>query len=489
MLLALLWSCAGSQNNETEQNRIKPELRFNEDGTFRIMQLTDLHYTAGSEKSRPIPEEVNNLIKAEKPDLVILTGDIVTSGDPAAGWKVITEMMAQAGVPYAVTMGNHDPEITTREFIFDILETQPLFVGERGPENLKGMGTYALEILSSDGSDKPESIIYCMDSNDYHIGYETNRPYAWIEWEKLDWYRNTSRSYTEANGGKPLPSYAFFHIPTVEYKFMKNLPGVYGVALEGFGNGSSDVNSGLLSNFLEMGDVIGVFAGHDHDNDFIGKVNGIALAQGRFGGYDTYGTPERGCRMVKIYEGTRKFESWNRTQKGPEYVYMYPAGMTSEEFDRLTVTKSLDVKPEKNGLNYAYYEDFKESTTDAMGKAGKLVKSGVMDTFTIKDAFGKDSFAYDFKAYLKISDTYTYNFYLTSDDGAVLYIDGIKLIDNDGSHSASSKNGNIILEKGFHEINLRYFDDCEGERLDLLMSGPDFYGKPVPAELLFTIEN
>lgn len=484
LLIAILWSCS-----DLKTERTRPELRFNEDGTFTIMQLTDLHYNNESERSWPIPEQVQNLVKAENPDLVILTGDIVTSGDPAEGWKAIGDMMAKAGVPYAVTIGNHDPEITSREFIFDYLETQPLFVGEKGPEHLKGMGTYALEILASDGSDKARSIIYCMDSNDYHIGYETNRPYAWIEWDKIAWYRNLSRSYTEANGGKPLPSLAFFHIPTFEYKLMEHQPDVYGVALEGYGHGSSDINSGLLSSFLDMGDVTGVFTGHDHDNDFIGKINGIALAHGRFGGYDTYGTPERGCRIVRLHEGSRKFDSWNSTQNGPESIYCYPAGMTDVEYDAMAAKKALNVNPQKNGINYTYYEDFKGSSTEEFGKSGKEVRKGVMSTFSISDAAGKDAFAYDFKAYLRIDDTYIYDFRLTSDDGAVLYIDGEKIADNDGSHSASSVETRIKLEKGFHEICLKYFDDCEGERLEVLMSGPDFSRTPVPAELLYKIEN
>ena len=484
LLLALLWGCSYADKTSD-----KPELRFNEDGTFMIMQLTDLHFNSETETSRQIPGQVLNLVKTQKPDLIVLTGDIVTSGDPQKGWQTIADMLSEAGVPYAVTIGNHDPELTTREFIFDFLETQPLFVGEKGPAHLKGMGTYALEVLASDGSDKPASIIYCMDSNDYHDEYETNRPYDWIEWEKVEWYRNLSRSYTEANGGTPLPSYAFFHIPIFEYKLMKDLPGVYGVALEGFGHGSSDINSGILGNFLKMDDVIGVFTGHDHDNDFIGKVNGIVLAHGRFGGYDTYGTPERGCRMVRIYEGRRKFESWNATQRGSEYVYCYPAGITEEEFNSLDVAKALDVNPQKNGVNYTYYEDFKATTTDQIGKTGKEMKKGILEGFSIADAAGKDAFAYEFEAYMKISETDMYIFDLTSDDGAVLYIDGTKVADNDGSHSSTTAKGNIVLEKGFHKISLRYFDDCDGERLELLMTGSGFHKKLLPAEILYTTGN
>ena len=112
-----------------------------------------------------------------------------------------------------------------------------------------------------------------------------------------------------------------------------------------------------------------------------------------------------------------------------------------------------------------------------------------MDTFSISDAAGKDAFAYEFKAYLKIDATYIYDFRLTSDDGAVLYIDGENVADNDGSHSASSVETRVKLEKGFHEICLKYFDDCEGERLEVLMSGPDFSRTAVPAGMLYTIED
>ena len=54
---------------------------------------------------------------------------------------------------------------------------------------------------------------------------------------------------------------------------------------------------------------------------------------------------------------------------------------------------------------------------------------------------------------------------MASDDGAVLYIDGEKVVDNDGSHSAFLATGQIPLRKGFHAFQLPYLEDYEGQSL------------------------
>ena len=52
-----------------------------------------------------------------------------------------------------------------------------------------------------------------------------------------------------------------------------------------------------------------------------------------------------------------------------------------------------------------------------------------------------------------------------SDDGSVLYIDNLKIVDNDGSHAAITATGRIALKKGYHSYKLLYFEDYEGEHL------------------------
>ena len=57
----------------------------------------------------------------------------------------------------------------------------------------------------------------------------------------------------------------------------------------------------------------------------------------------------------------------------------------------------------------------------------------------------------------------TYQFELTADDGANLYIDGQLVIDNDGTHAAITKTGSMALTKGIHTMRVSYFQGPKEE--------------------------
>ena len=61
---------------------------------------------------------------------------------------------------------------------------------------------------------------------------------------------------------------------------------------------------------------------------------------------------------------------------------------------------------------------------------------------------------------------------MTSDDGAVLYVDGTKVVDNDGSHSAFTSTGLIPLKQGLHAFMLVYLEDYEGQALAWAWKAP-----------------
>lgn len=56
----------------------------------------------------------------------------------------------------------------------------------------------------------------------------------------------------------------------------------------------------------------------------------------------------------------------------------------------------------------------------------------------------------------------TYTFKLVSDDGAVLYIDDKKIIDNDGVHTEKTATGDVSLTAGTHVLRLEYFQEKKG---------------------------
>lgn len=122
-----------------------------------------------------------------------------------------------------------------------------------------------------------------------------------------------------------------------------------------------------------------------------------------------------------------------------------------------------------NGLTYAYYEGAFESVWDMESK-GKLVQTGKVELPDISNAAANDFFGFIFKGFLYVPSTASYTFRLESDDGAVLRIGGLELIDNDGSHSLRSVSGTISLQKGYHPIDLRYFDDYDEHEIRLFWS-------------------
>lgn len=460
------------------------QLRFNKDGKFKIAQFTDTHLDPGTEKCKKTLAMIKESIINVDPDFVIFTGDIVTTGPSELAWGMLIDTVEATGKPYGVVTGNHETEVTTRDSLFNYLLKSPLFLGKKGLRLEKKMGNYILPVLASDGSDKTQALLYCMDSGEFGGDQELLGQYEWFDWDQICWYREQSRNYTRKNGGKPVPALAFFHIPTPEYRYLNSRDDVYGSVLGIAGSGSAEINSGMFTSFLEMKDVMGVFVGHDHSADMIGQVNGVALGYGRFSGYDAGGYLERGCRVIEIKEGEFEFDTWNYTPKGKEFTYYYPSGITSADEEDLPYYPAKRVNPKKNGVRYTYYEgEFK--SIDEVKTKGVKKDDGVMSNFIIDQAPAEDHYAYDFTSYLYIPETAVYRFFINSDDGAKLYIDGKILIDNDGSHSAARKGQKIALSKGFHEIRIEYFEDYMGQELKVRYLSRNIPEQLIPDNVLF----
>jgi hypothetical protein len=66
-------------------------------------------------------------------------------------------------------------------------------------------------------------------------------------------------------------------------------------------------------------------------------------------------------------------------------------------------------------------------------------------------------FAIDYSGKFWIETPGLYRFRLVSDDGAMLYIDGQLIADNDGVHSTTVRLGSIRLAGGTHTVRVPYF--------------------------------
>ena len=452
------------------------------EGKLKIVQLTDIHWDPQSKNCAQTAQTIEAVLALEKPDIAMLTGDVVTEKPGPEGWKAIIALLEKAQVPFTVMMGNHDAEVMPKQEIYDLLAQSPYFIGEKGPETIHGCGNYVVPVYGADHK-TTKALLYCIDSNDYPESKDYGT-YDWIHFDQIAWYRQTSARFTKENGDNPLPALAFFHIALPEYDAIPNNGTMLGEKNEG--SGASKINSGLFASFIEMGDVMGAFVGHDHDNDFIGTHYQIALAYGRVTGTDAYGDLERGMRVIELKENERSFDTWVRTPSKKGDIFYYPSGLTSLDEEQMSYLPATTTKAGKPGVAYTYYEGKFKSTADVL--KAKPVKEGTFRNFSIKEAAADDHFGYQFRSQINIPEKGVYKFHIYSDDGARLFIDDQEVIDNDGSHSAGEATGKVALEKGFHEIRVIYFEDYMGQALEIGITGKNLPKQVLPDEMLFLPE-
>lgn len=309
------------------------ELKFRKDGKFKIVQFTDVHFKYGNPASNVALERINQVLDAESPDLVVFTGDVVYAAPADSGMRKVMEQVSKRKLPFAFTFGNHDNEQgMTREQLYDIIRTVP---GNLLPERGDALSPdYVLTVKSSSSPQKDAALLYCIDSHSYSPLKDVNG-YAWITFDQINWYRQQSAAYKAQNGGQPLPALAFFHIPLPEYHeaVRDENTTFYGTRMEEAC--APRVNSGMFAAMKEAGDVMGVFAGHDHDNDYAVMWKNILLAYGRYtGGNTVYNHLPNGARIIVLDEGARTFTTWIRQKDGIVDKVTYPTSFVKDDWTK-----------------------------------------------------------------------------------------------------------------------------------------------------------
>src|ERR1041384_1330440 len=145
------------------------EPRFRGGGSFTIVQFTDLHFMNGGDLEQRASYTMARILDLEKPDLTVLTGDVISGGDskdPAWALRFALKPVTDRNVPFAMLFGNHDDEGTlSRKALQDVLKTLPNNLTEAGPPDLPGVGNFPLFIQGNQGS--PAAILHFVDSLSY----------------------------------------------------------------------------------------------------------------------------------------------------------------------------------------------------------------------------------------------------------------------------------------------------------------------------------
>jgi hexosaminidase len=133
-------------------------------------------------------------------------------------------------------------------------------------------------------------------------------------------------------------------------------------------------------------------------------------------------------------------------------------------------TYSPAITPSFTGIKCRYFEanNFKsvKDTTSA-----KFIKEAIVNEITIPAFCREESYALKFTTYIEVPEDGIYTFYQSSDDGAVLVIDGRVVIDHDGFKGSNEVRGQIALSKGSHLLQLSYFEAGGGNSVSLQFDG------------------
>ncbi len=137
----------------------------------------------------------------------------------------------------------------------------------------------------------------------------------------------------------------------------------------------------------------------------------------------------------------------------------------------------------ENGLRYRYYEGSWPYIPNF--SAQKVLKQGTVSNYTLGVRQKDDRYGIVFTGSIQINTSGNYTFYTTSDDGSNLYIDGKKVVDNDGNHGPQERGGSVSLSKGRHAIEVHFIERTVGEMLEVRYAGPGVSKQKIPDGVLF----
>eukprot|EP01026_Neomeris_dumetosa_P060394 TRINITY_DN56950_c0_g1_i2.p1 TRINITY_DN56950_c0_g1~~TRINITY_DN56950_c0_g1_i2.p1 ORF type:complete len:186 (-),score=29.64 TRINITY_DN56950_c0_g1_i2:3-560(-) len=136
------------------------QLTTNEDGTFKIIQFTDLHLGESSSKDELTVEVLHTVVEKEADtDLLVFTGDLVSGfmGVGQQNWlqkqtKQLWKSLEELSIPFAITMGNHDDEASEsrQEAAYHFARQDNLYDLQHtkiGPSNITGEESMLLAVI------------------------------------------------------------------------------------------------------------------------------------------------------------------------------------------------------------------------------------------------------------------------------------------------------------------------------------------------------
>lgn len=146
----------------------KIALRFNQNGKFKILMLSDIQETLNYDK-RTL-DSMNKIIEYTKPNLVVLGGDncdgtiLQTKEELKAYLNIFSEPMEKRKIPWMHVFGNHDHDINIDDIDKTKIYENYQYCVSKHTENIYGTTNYVLPIQYSN-KDEIAFNIWGLDTN------------------------------------------------------------------------------------------------------------------------------------------------------------------------------------------------------------------------------------------------------------------------------------------------------------------------------------
>lgn len=290
---------------------------------FKILIFSDVHLNDTKDLfgRRGTAYEVMEKLAVEKrPDLIIFLGDTVWAFVEKVSVRQFVRFMDKLQIPWAAVMGNHESEMLARKnggvarlsypnWVADRFMKSKYCLFKKGPNNIGGVGNYVLNITENG---KVVKSLILMDSHAMRYYEGVGSDYDFLRDGQLGWYRWVVEGLKAENGGEPVESLLFMHIPLPEFEDAYDAWEASGFdPAMGFGVKKENccpgyVNSGMFGVIKELGSTKYVFSAHDHVNNYSVEYEGVRLTYGTKTGDRCYWDPEiNGGTLLSIGDAVK----------------------------------------------------------------------------------------------------------------------------------------------------------------------------------------
>ncbi len=276
---------------------------------FVVLNLSDVHFTdykdimeTAPKRSFPTPVTVFRLIKAIKPDLITITGDIVCGKSTVYSIQNFTALMERFAIPWAPVFGNHDGEGNCDlNYLADVMMSAPHCLMRKGDPKM-GVGNY---VVALEGEEGEITNAFIMTDSRHHAQGERNGQPNELQHEWFKWVTEGIKDLSN----KKAEACVFTHMPLIEHEIAYDnawdsinkrweTSDAVGFRGEEVAYHMTSDREPIQKGFFELiksSEIIKyVFSGHDHLNSFSVMHEGIRLSYamkisksaGRQFGYD-----------------------------------------------------------------------------------------------------------------------------------------------------------------------------------------------------------